>query len=151
MTEVETRHELGHHAVTDGVHYWLTHFHLVILHVPTAHNSSAYKQRLFNKENGKQRSFTRHTKLLADSLQCYCGEIRRMLTLHANLCCPKLHHRPDYSIHITLYYRKILLFLNPTPSTGLEPCTILRFVTFATVISPLKQTIMFPVEFFYHA
>jgi hypothetical protein len=42
----------------------------------------------------------------AECPQCYCGEIRQMLTFLINLYCPKTYHRPDHSIRIDKYHRK---------------------------------------------
>jgi hypothetical protein len=47
-------------------------------------------------------------KLLAEWPQCYCGEIRQMLTFLINLYCSKAYHRPDHSIRIVEYHRKII-------------------------------------------
>jgi hypothetical protein len=44
--------------------------------------------------------------LLAVCPQCYCGEIRQMLTFFTNLYCPKGYHSPDHSIRIVEYHRK---------------------------------------------
>jgi hypothetical protein len=47
-----------------------------------------------------------YMKTLAECPQCYCGEIRQMLTFLMNLYCPKAYHKPDHSIRIVEYRRK---------------------------------------------
>jgi hypothetical protein len=56
--------------------------------------------------------------------QCYCCEIRQMLIFLIDLNCPKAYHRPDHSIRIVEYHRK-LLSVNRTSSPGIEPRTVL--------------------------
>jgi hypothetical protein len=46
------------------------------------------------------------TNLLAESAQCYCGEIRLMLTFLIKCSCLQGYHRPDYSIRIVEYHMK---------------------------------------------
>jgi hypothetical protein len=65
-------------------------------------------------------------KKLSECPQCYCGDIRQMLTFLINLYCPKFYHRSDHLIRIVEYRRrKLLLFLNPS-SPRLEPRTVFR-------------------------
>jgi hypothetical protein len=85
---------------------------------------------------------------LAERPQCYCGEIRQMLTFLINFYCPKAYHRPDHSISFVEYHKK--LFLNP-PSPRLEPRTVFGFVTLVSVISSSKQTTLVLAPFFYRA
>jgi hypothetical protein len=40
--------------------------------------------------------------------QCYCGKIRQIITFLINFSCPKCYHRPDHSIPIFKYNRKII-------------------------------------------
>jgi hypothetical protein len=58
--------------------------------------------------------------LLAHCLQCYCGEIRQMLTFLICLKIPKAYHRPDNSIRIVELHRKIII---PKPSNFTWPRT----------------------------
>jgi hypothetical protein len=55
--------------------------------------------------------------------------IQQVLALHINRHCPKTYHRPDNSVRIVEYHRKLLLLLlllsiNPKPSPRLEPMTV---------------------------
>jgi hypothetical protein len=80
--------------------------------------------------------------LLKECPQCYCGEIRQMVTFHISLHCLKAYHRPGHSIRIVEYHSENLLFPNPTSSPGLEPRTVIGFVIFAAAFSPPQQTIL---------
>jgi hypothetical protein len=44
---------------------------------------------------------------LAECSQCYCGEIRQMLTFLINLYSPKANRRPSHLTRIVQYYRKL--------------------------------------------
>jgi hypothetical protein len=47
--------------------------------------------------------------MLEEFLQCYCRKIWQMLIFFINLCCSKARYRPDRSICIVEYHRKIIL------------------------------------------
>jgi hypothetical protein len=63
-----------------------------------------------------------------------------MLTFHINLYCPKAYHRPDHSIRIVEYHRKIII-INHKPKIFTEFRTqdSFGFVTLVVVISSPKQ------------
>jgi hypothetical protein len=90
-------------------------------------------------------------EVLAECLQCYCGEIRQKLTFFINLYSPKAYHKPDNSIRIIEYHREKLLSLNSAFLLRLEPRIVFRFVTLVPVISSLKQTTFVLAPFFCRA
>jgi hypothetical protein len=83
---------------------------------------------------------------LAECLpHCYSGETRQMFTCHHSLL-------PENLLSIWSFIRYVYLniirkFLNPISS----PRTVFGFVTFDSVFSPPKQTILFLVPFPYRA
>jgi hypothetical protein len=52
------------------------------------------------------------TEKLEECPQCYCGEIRQMLTFLIDLSCPKVYQMPDHYTRLVEYHRNKLLSLN---------------------------------------
>jgi hypothetical protein len=120
---------------------------------PTAGGYNTQRRRhshAHNLHSLKIISHSRHIYIrLAEFPQCYCGEIRQMLTFLISLSCKKSFRTRPF-IRIVEYHRE-KLSLNPTSSPGLEIRTDFWFVSFNSVISSPKQTTLVLAPFLYRA